>query len=86
MKKRLSIKARVTLWYTGLLILLLCLGVAYLLTFTDRISNQQLRDALQDVVSDAVQSAQFDYGELDDEDVDFYRDGVSVFFMTKAVT
>ena len=80
MKKRLSIKARVTLWYTGLLILLLCLGVAYLLTFTDRISNQQLRDALQDVVSDAVQSAQFDYGELDDEDVDFYRDGVSVFF------
>ena len=58
MKKRLSIKARVTLWYTGLLILLLCLGVAYLLTFTDRISNQQLRDALQDVVSDAGQSGQ----------------------------
>lgn len=80
MKKRLSIKARVTLWYTGLLLLLLCLGVAYLLTFTDRISNQQLRNTLQDAVSEAVKSADFEYGELDDEEVDFYRDGVSVFF------
>lgn len=77
--RRLSIKARVTLWYTGLLMLLLGAGVAYLLAFAGSLSGRQLRDALQDVVSEAVQAARFEYGELEDGDIDFYRDGVSVF-------
>ncbi len=77
--RRLSIKARVTLWYTGLLLLLLVLGTAYLLAFSDQITSRQLRDSLQESVSEAVKNAQFDHGELEDEDIDFYRNGVSVF-------
>ncbi len=77
--RRLSIKARVTLWYTGLLLLLLMAGMAYLLAFSGQITNRQLRDALQESVSEAVKNARFDHGELEDEDIDFYKNGVSVF-------
>ena len=51
--KRISIRARVTLWYTGLLVVLLGLGVVYLLSFSDQMLLRQTRDALLDVVSDA---------------------------------
>lgn len=78
--KRISIRARVTLWYTGLLVVLLGLGVVYLLSFSDQMLLRQTRDALLDVVSDAVKQAHFDDGELDDEKIDFYSEGVSVFF------
>jgi heavy metal sensor kinase len=77
--RRLSIKARVTLWYTGLLLLLLVAGTVYLLSFSGQITNRQLRDALQESVSEAVKNARFDHGELEDEDIDFYKNGVSVF-------
>ena len=36
-------------------------------------------ELLSDVVTDAVSSVQFRYGELETEDMDFYRDGVSIF-------
>lgn len=78
--RRISIRARVTLWYTGLLVVLLGLGVVYLLSFSDQMLVRQTRDALLDVVSDSVKQAHFDDGELDDEEIDFYREGVSVFF------
>ncbi|MFR1109812.1 MAG: hypothetical protein ACLSDO_01525 [Anaerotruncus colihominis] len=52
--KRISIRARVTLWYTGLLVVLLGLGVVYLLSFSDQMLLRQTRDALLDVVSDAT--------------------------------
>ena len=77
--KRLSIRARVTLWYTGLLLLVLALGVSYLFAFSEQLTNRQLRDALMDSVSETVQAAHFEYGELEDEDIDFYRNGVSIF-------
>ena len=44
--KRISIRARVTLWYTGLLVVLLGLGVVYLLSFSDQMLLRQTRDAL----------------------------------------
>lgn len=77
--KRLSVKARVTLWVTGLLVLLLAAGMLYLMTASGPVSERQLEDTLRDVVADAVQSAEFDHGELDDSGLDFYRNGVSVF-------
>ena len=77
--RRLSIKARVTLWYTGLLLLLLLLGTAYLLAFSGQITEGQLRGSLQRAVSEAVKNARFDHGELEDEEIDYYLDGVSVF-------
>ena len=61
--KRISIRARVTLWYTGLLVVLLGLGVVYLLSFSDQMLSRQTRDALLDVVSDAVKQAHFDRSE-----------------------
>ena len=57
--KRISIRARVTLWYTGLLVVLLGLGVVYLLSFSDQMLLRQTRDALLDVVSDAVKPVSY---------------------------
>lgn len=77
--RRMSIKARVTLWYSGLLVVLMVIVVLYLLSFTNQIFVKRQRDVLMDVVADTVKSSQFDYGNLDDDKIDFYNKGVSVF-------
>lgn len=78
--KKISIKARVTLWYAGLLFLQLVLVVVCLLSVSGQLSNFHLREQLLNDVSDIVKAVQFDeHGELDDEKIDFYHDGVSIF-------
>ncbi len=77
--KRLSIKGRVTLWYTSLLMILLCLGVIYLFAFSGQVFTRQIKYKLVDIVSDTVQEVHFRNGEMDTEDIDFYRDGISIF-------
>lgn len=77
--KQWSIKVRVTLWYVGLLMVILSAGAAILLSFAGQISNRKIRETLIDMVTDTVQSAEFDHGDLDMYHMDFYRSGVSVF-------
>lgn len=79
MKHRLSIKARVTLWYAIFLAFLLAAILAVLLSVTEQNSSQQLRDSLLNTVSDAVRDVRFDHDRLDGSRVDFYRGGVSIF-------
>ena len=77
--KRLSIKARVTLWYTIFLLILVLLGAACLILFSGQTFRSQLRTQLQDFVSDTVRDTEFRYGKLESDGIDFYRDGISVF-------
>lgn len=82
MKKRhkgLSIKARVTLWYTFFMILVFGITAVYLVSSSQRMSGRQMRERLVDTVTDAVSQVRFRYGELDAEGLDFYKNGVSVF-------
>ena len=82
MKKRhkgLSIKARVTLWYTFFMILVFGITAVYLVSSSQRMSGRQMRERLGDTVTDAVSQVRFRYGELDAEELDFYKNGVSVF-------
>ena len=82
MKKRhkgLSIKARVTLWYTFFMILVFGITAVYLVSSSQRVSGRQMRERLVDTVTDAVSQVRFRYGELDAEELDFYKNGVSVF-------
>lgn len=82
MKKRhkgLSIKARVTLWYTFFMILVFGITAVYLVSSSQRMSGRQMRERLVDTVTDAVPQVRFRYGELDAEELDFYKNGVSVF-------
>ena len=77
--KHLSIKARVTLWYTTFMLIFMAVAVFCLLLLSSRISQRHAREILSNVVTDAVRDVHFRYGELDTEDMDFYRDGVSIF-------
>ena len=82
MKKRhkgLSIKARVTLWYTFFMIPVFGITAVYLVSSSQRMSGRQMRERLVDTVTDAVSQVRFRYGELDAEELDFYKNGVSVF-------
>lgn len=82
MKKRhkgLSIKARVTLWYTFFMVLVFGITAVYLISSSRRMSGRQMREQLVDTVTDAVSQVSFRYGELDTEELDFYKNGVSVF-------
>ena len=82
MKKRhkgLSIKARVTLWYTFFMILVFGITAVYLVSSSQRMSGMQMRERLVHTVTDAVSQVRFRYGELDAEELDFYKNGVSVF-------
>ena len=57
MKKRhkgLSIKARVTLWYTFFMILVFGITAVYLVSSSQRMSGRQMRERLVDTVTDAV--------------------------------
>ena len=76
--KHLSIKARVTLWYTTFMLIFMAVAVFCLLLLSSRISQRHAREILSNVVTDAVRDVHFRYGELDTEDMDFYRDGVSI--------
>lgn len=77
-KRSLSIRAKVTFWYTLSMALLMLLGAGYLLSMTQQLSRSQLQSRLRDVVAQTVQDTHFHYGELDDEELDYYSGGVSI--------
>lgn len=77
--KRLSIKARVTVWYTVFMLVLVCAALSALFLMSGNLSAQRLRTQLIGTVSDTVSDAHFRLGKLETDRLDFYRDGVSLF-------
>ena len=77
--KRFSIKARVTVWYTVFMLLLAGSLLALLFLMSEGLSQRRLRMQLKDAVADTVADVHFRYGNLNTEDLDFYKNGVSLF-------
>lgn len=84
MKRRLSIKnwsikTRVTIWYTVLMAVLLFVGLSYIFWLSDRMLLQNYRTSLHIIVEEAAAVTAYEGGELETEDVPFYKNEVSVF-------
>ena len=74
--KHLSIKLRVTLWFTLIMVLLTAGVIAFLITAGEHIEIIGAREALTRTVEESFEELEWDDGELDTEDFDSYSRGV----------
>ena len=80
-RKRLSIKTRVTLWYTTLLAVLVGLVVAVVLVMSDSMEEMQAKKILENAVNHAADLLVYDGGDVTFlEPVDTYQDGIYLLF------
>lgn len=75
--KRLSIRMRVTLWFTAMMSLLAVLMLLFLYLAGQRTVRSLLRDRLTHVVQNSLDYIELDDGRLElDDDMDFFVNGV----------
>lgn len=80
-RKRLSIKTRVTLWYTTLLAVLVGLVVAAVLVMSDSMEEMQAKKILENAVNHAADLLMYDGEDVTFlEPVDTYEDGIYLLF------
>ena len=80
-RKRLSIKTRVTLWYTTLLAVLVGLVVAAVLVMSDSMEEMQAKKILENAVNHAADLMVYDGTDVTFlEPVDTYEDGIYLLF------
>ena len=80
-RKRLSIKTRVTLWYTTLLAVLVGLVVAAVLVMSDSMEEMQAKKILENAVNHAADVLVYDGSDVTFlEPVDTYEDGIYLLF------
>lgn len=82
-KNGFSIKARVTLWYTIFVLLVIVICFTIMFAAMDVISSKKTDNSLMDAALDVVRDVEFSHGDLDSEHVDFYVNGVSLFVYDK---
>lgn len=82
--KRLSIKMRVTLWYTGLIVIIMALVLAFILTSSDKILLFNMQDQLEDTVKESIEDIEYKHGQLEiDNDFETLEDGVNILIYSK---
>ncbi len=74
--KKISAKLKLTIWTTLLLILMASILMALMLSMSDNIIASNSREQLLEIVDDNADELEFDDGELDLDDVDYYKKGV----------
>ena len=77
--KRLSIKMRVTLWYTGIMVLLSGLALAVLLSASNRYIQNNVKNRLEERVFSCLHEIKWDWedGQLDiDDDLSVFQNEV----------
>lgn len=79
----LSIKVKITLWYTGLIVFILCVILGSIMFSTDKILMLELQRELEDEVYDAVEEIRYKDGILDAEQMKFFDDGIHISLYTK---
>lgn len=84
--KPLSIKVKITCWYTGLIIFILAVIMAGIVFGTDKVLVQGVQRELQDEVYDVAEDISYTNGSIDVNDVDFFDDGVLISLYTKEQT
>lgn len=82
--KHLSIKLRITLWYTMLMLLILLLVLGVLLTISETVIQDTAESVLASVVDLNAEEVEYDDGaiEIDYEDFGFFKNGVSSLVYT----
>ncbi|MEH7152569.1 sensor histidine kinase, partial [Bacillus thuringiensis] len=82
--KRLSIKMRVTLWYTGLIVIIMALVLAFILTSSDKVLLFNLKDQLKNTVKESMEDIEYKHGQLKmDDDFEALEDGVNISIYSK---
>lgn len=76
--KPLSIKVKITFWYTGLIVFILCVILGSIVFSTDKILVLGLQRELEDEVYDVVEDIQFKDGLLNLERIKYFDDGIHV--------
>ena len=74
--KKLSIKSRVTLWYTCWMMILLGVMLAAVFSVSDLLLYFTEKDLLVRAVEDSLSQISLEDGEVDPGDMDFLREGV----------
>ncbi|MGN1015045.1 MAG: sensor histidine kinase [Butyricicoccus sp.] len=75
--KRLSIRLRVTLWFTALMTILACLVLVFLYLAGHYTVRSMMQERLVNIVENTLDKIEYDDGELElDDDMDFFVSGV----------
>lgn len=85
--KKLSIKMKITIWYTGLMILIMGFVFAFIWLFAGQTVTYQAEKQLKEAAIDGVEEIRFQNGHYKrDDDFEFYDDGVSILIYDNAGT
>lgn len=76
---KLSVKLKVTLWFTVIMILLVSLVLAFIFKMGENIVFAEAQEKLQNTVSESFDEIKYRFGALDiDDNLDYYHDGVYI--------
>ncbi|SCB68941.1 sensor histidine kinase [Bacillus mycoides] len=82
--KRLSIKMKVTLWYTGLIVIIMALVLSFILTSSDKVVLFNMKNQLKSTVKESIEDIEYKHGQLKmDDDFETLEDGVNIFIYSK---
>ena len=81
--KKLSIKMRITLWYSILMLVLVALVLGFMVIISDNITSSSARGSLSRIVEANMDELEYDDGEIDvDDDFDYVSGGVTCLIYT----
>lgn len=74
---RLTIKLRVTLWYTALMLMIVALVLGFMLLISGSVMETDAKQRLMSVVEANTEEIEYDHGELElDDDLRLFKGGV----------
>ena len=83
--KRSSIKLRLTLWYTLLMLLMAAVTLTFVMAISSSVANQTVLDSLPQTVPENALRADLEEGELKvDSGFSFYRSGIYTVIYSKS--
>ncbi|OCA89914.1 MULTISPECIES: HAMP domain-containing histidine kinase [unclassified Bacillus (in: firmicutes)] len=82
--KKLSIKMKITLWYTGLIVIIMAMVLSIILASSDKILLLNIQDQLEESVKEGFRDIDYENGHLEvDNDFEYYDDGVTLLIYDK---
>ncbi|GAB6448881.1 HAMP domain-containing sensor histidine kinase [Bacillus luti] len=82
--KKLSIKMKVTLWYTGLVVIIMALVLAFILTSSDKVVLFNMKNQLKSTVKESIEDIKYKQGQLKiDDEFETLEDGVNLLIYSK---
>ncbi len=74
--KRLSIKLRVTLWFTLFMMMIVAACLIFLFAMAGQEASRSTREQILDAVADALDEIEYDHGVLEiNDDLEYFNDG-----------